>query len=471
MEKEATAPVVQQLAELLAAKAPKAISIDELGHVYCYKHGDPIQHVLKSAGCDLSFAGFLKAQKKFTVDGDNVALMAPPGLTVPATAPPGPPGLVSDSLSRDLLLLLRPREVAQAPSSALRAAPCPSSPTSSEPALRAAPWRKESRAPTESPTSREPGLRSAPWRRQTPASAPPSVSEQTSDKAASETYLSLHNKVSGRSFNSRVVQIMNEVQGVFERCMFLNVDRVVRGGSVSRGTAIHGCADAEIVFVLKNVPEVSSGCWLPAVLRAVGSLVQSQLEEEKVQYFRDQDVRIVADCIKVQAADISVDVRFVRAFRSHKEVIASLAEQDFEERRHTAGALVQEKTQFVSKQPGQVKVTCRLLKWWRDQQEWTKPQARPSDDILESVAIYSGIMSKPMDQAAAMDNVMGALAHFDELRIVWTNFYSRGDVWAPLLKQRPLVMDPVNPFVNVADAQHFDPEELMAHARTSHFFH
>ena len=45
------------------------------------------------------------------------------------------------------------------------------------------------------------------------------------------------------------------------------------------------------------------------------------------------------------------------------------------------------------------------------------------------------------------------------MRVCWccvafrSNYYDPSDVWSPLMLQKPLLMDPVNPFSNVADPQ------------------
>ena len=67
-------------------------------------------------------------------------------------------------------------------------------------------------------------------------------------------------------------------------------------------------------------------------------------------------------------------------------------------------------------------------------------------------------------------NCMSLLSRFDQLRVVWSNYYDPSDVWSPLMLQKPLLMDPVNPFSNVADPQDFDARELMAYAKSTHFF-
>jgi len=163
-------------------------------------------------------------------------------------------------------------------------------------------------------------------------------------------------------------------------------------------------------------------------------------------------------------------LRFSPDFESYTEVIQAMGQQLPDKRKHLDTALVKERVQFVSKQPGQVKVTMRLLKWWRDQQRWSSSLTTPSDDVLELIAVYSALQTKPGDQRMAVANAMSLLARFQELRIVWSNYYQKEEIWSPLLQQRPLLMDPVNPFLNVADPKTFDASELMATARNTHFF-
>lgn len=131
---------------------------------------------------------------------------------------------------------------------------------------------------------------------------------------------------------------------------------------------------------------------------------------------------------------------------------------------------MKERTHFIAKQPGQVKVTMRLLKWWRDQQQWSGANTRPSDDLIELLTVHSAQQSKPQDQQTAVANVLALMKRFDELNITWTNFYKKSEIWEPLANQRPLVMDPVNPYLNLADPQVFDPRDVMSFASQTRFF-
>ena len=163
-------------------------------------------------------------------------------------------------------------------------------------------------------------------------------------------------------------------------------------------------------------------------------------------------------------------MRFSPAFDSYVKTVQALGALGPYARKPFEPSFVKERTQFVSKQPGHVKVTMRLLKWWRDQQAWSCALTRPSDFVLELVAIYASQQCGKVTQGQMIANCMSLLSRFDQLRVVWSNFYDPSDVWSPLMLQKPLLMDPVNPFSNVADPQDFDARELMSFAATTHFF-
>merc|ERR1719301_47401 len=95
----------------------------------------------------------------------------------------------------------------------------------------------------------------------------------TTEASDSQEYLDLHNTISGRSFNSKVVQILNDIVEVVTEKSFLNISEVVKGGSVGKGTAISGTTDAEVVFFLKGMPKGLQTKWLPPLLKAVSGVL------------------------------------------------------------------------------------------------------------------------------------------------------------------------------------------------------
>merc|ERR1719379_2330698 len=64
--------VVTQLKDLLKSRD---LTVDELGLLYCYKHGVSTNQALKTIGIDMKLADFVKEQKAFVVEGKKVSLV------------------------------------------------------------------------------------------------------------------------------------------------------------------------------------------------------------------------------------------------------------------------------------------------------------------------------------------------------------------------------------------------------------
>eukprot|EP00746_Dinoflagellata_sp_MGD_P164539 gnl/MRDRNA2_/MRDRNA2_93222_c0_seq1.p1 gnl/MRDRNA2_/MRDRNA2_93222_c0~~gnl/MRDRNA2_/MRDRNA2_93222_c0_seq1.p1 ORF type:complete len:553 (-),score=123.80 gnl/MRDRNA2_/MRDRNA2_93222_c0_seq1:25-1683(-) len=468
--------LVKQLVELLQARE---LSCDELGLLYTYKHGVSVNQALKTIGCTDKLQDFIRKQKEFMVENGRVVFKQKDAGLEPFSVSAEVKSILAENhgtmditmlcskftqkfnVSIQSIVNMRPAEflskekdlfTLSGKNVSLKGANIVKSkkePVQPQGPVVVAPPKVQAKSP-EQLLVQPPGLEEAP--------------ESAED---SEEYLELHNTISGRSFNSKVAQILNEVVDLVTEKSFIEISHVVKGGSVGKGTAINGVTDAELVFFCKGLPSSIQGQWLPSLLKAMaGALTQ---HSEEVDYLRE--IAVTSDSISLKVKGLmDVKIRFAAVFDSHSEAVQSLGEQGPQGWKHLPVTLTKEKVQFISKQPGQVKVTMRLLKWWRDQQTWDSEYVTPSDELLELLAIYSALQTKPKDQRTSIANVMSLMARFNELRIVWSNFYAKEQIWSPLLQQRPLLMDPVNPYVNVADPQRFDASQLMSHARSTHFF-
>jgi len=468
--------LAQQLAGLLQARD---LSTDELGLLYCYKHGVSINQALKTIGCTEKFPDFIKKQKQLFTENGRVSLVRSDTKMKPFCAGEEIQKILQENggrmdiqslcskftqkfnVSIQSVVNMRPAEFLEKEKDLFSVA------GRGQVTLRSA-MEEQQKSPKEVQprTQRQRGeeVKSVQARAPVHIDSPKSQAQEGSD---SQEYLDLHNTISGRSFNSKVVQILNDIVEVVTEKSFLNISEVVKGGSVGKGTAISGTTDAEVVFFLKGMPKGQQSKWLPPLLKAVAAVLTQHLSNEHgVEGICPTDDSVH---MKVKGC-VEVELRFSPDFESFSEVIQAMGQQGPDIRKHFNTSLVKEQVQFVSKQPGQVKVTMRLLKWWRNQQRWTSPLTTPSDEILELLAVYSALQTKPRDQKMAIANAMSLMARFEELRIVWSNYYSKEDIWSPLLQQRPLLMDPVNPYLNVADPQTFDASELMSLAQSTHFF-
>lgn len=462
--KAADASLAKQLSELLQARD---LSLDELGLLYCYKHGVSASQALKILGHEGKLQDFLKEQKSFIFENGRVALVREDSSLKPFSVKDEIAELLKANagtmdikdlnakfaqkfnVSLSSLVGSRPIEflsketelfVVSGRSSVSLKSVLDEQATAKKEVQK--PLPQETKEPISSPPGLEEDVEHAPW------------------VPDNEQYLELHNRISSRSFNSKVVNILGDVVELVTSKLFFDIDHVVKGGSVGKGTAFTDCMDAEVVFFLKGLPPTRHDAWLPTLLKSVAGILSGHVDH----------CETVDDSVQVRLKDLSVDLRFSPHFETYADTIQALSQRGPDYRKYYVASLAKERTQFISRQPSHVKVTIRLLKWWRGQQDWSDKMMWPKDEILELMAVYSAVQTKPQDQRTAVSNVMSLFARFNEMRIVWSNYYNKDDVWAPLLRQRPLLMDPTNPFVNVADPQAFDASELMQLARSTHFF-
>jgi hypothetical protein len=464
--------LVQQLVELLKARD---LTSDELGLLYCYKHGVSINQALKTVGYTEKFPDFIKKQKQLLIENGRVSFIRNDTKLKPFSASEEIQKILQENGGRMDIQSLCTKFTQKFNTSIQSVVNMrPAEFLEKEKDLFALAGRGQvtlrsdlQKAPKEVPPRSQRQQHQETKETKVAAAVNDPSDAPVSDTSESQEYLELHNTISGRSFNSKVAQILNDIVDVVTEKSFLNIAQVVKGGSVGKGTAIAGMTDAEVVFFLKGMPKELQSKWLPPLLKAVAAVLAEHLSKdhgvEGICATNDAVHMKVKGCVEVL-------LRFSPDFETYDEVIEAMAQQQPDMRKHLNVALTKEQVQFVSKQPGQVKVTMRLLKWWRNQQRWSTPQTTPSDEILELIAVYSALQTKPRDQKMAIANAMSLMARFNELRIVWSNYYSKENIWSPLLQQRPLLMDPVNPYLNVADPQTFDASELMSLARTTHFF-
>lgn len=467
--KASGATLAQQLTDLMQAPEMKE---EELNLLYCYKYGAPIVDALKMLGYESKLEDFLKAEKGFLCGGGRVQLVGGDNgekqASVDDREVPESEASVDSSESDDrvynVLDLLETRLVL------LEQRPdifgIEGRPAGSLHSARVKPARRKREvcaSQTKPIISAEapPGLGDAP-----PGLEHTSVAKTTACSADNQQYIDLHSNIASRCFQAEIMEHLDGIVELVIANLCFPVAHHVKGGSVGKGTAINGCSDAQVMFYLKGFPTVTHDKWLQPLLEAIAGMLSEHCSS--MRHIESIDVGF--DSIQVCTEHLNVDLFFSPVFETYKQTLQVLREQCPDARRFCGAPLALETAQFIARQPAEVKATMRLLKWWRGQQEWSNELARPSDSILELMAVYSAVQTKPKDQRMAIANVMSLLSRFDQMRIVWANKYSKEEVWQPLLKQRPLLMDPCNPFVNVADPQAFDSSELMALARNTYFF-
>jgi len=283
-------------------------------------------------------------------------------------------------------------------------------------------------------------------------------------KAARESrrYLDLHSRICGPEFSEKASAALERAAAAVARASCLRVRSAVRGGSVGRGTAAPGAADAEVVLFVEGLPLAGRERWLPGLVGTVTATLEAQLSRSDGIH----SVTAAADSVQVCCEDdFTVNLLFAPVIGSSHEVIEMLGAHPY-----TAVALAEQRVHFIAKQPESVKMTMRLLKWWRGRQRWSEGRARPSDALLELAAVHAASQCESSELSEIMERVLALLADFDSVCIAWAPgvaSYSPTEVPQALLRQRPLLLDPVNPLVNVADPQVFVAQEMMTLAKSA----
>merc|ERR1719395_411908 len=281
--------IVKQLTELLKTRD---LTCDELGLLYCYKHGVSTNQALKTIGIEAKLADFIKGRKEFVLEGAKISMVRDDTTLKPLSVANqleqilrehGPTMEVTALCSKFIqkfhvsvanVVQMRPMDfiMQEKEKFAMIGA---SSVTLKE-------FESREKAKVEGSSLRMARAKSPqvarPQRQGTPTRSrpvqPPKIEQND------EMYQELHNKISSRSFNSRVAQALSKVKEVVEEKTFLNVVEVVKGGSVGKGTAITDCEDAELVFFVKGLPTEGHAKWLPPLLRSVQSTLQENISAD-----------------------------------------------------------------------------------------------------------------------------------------------------------------------------------------------
>uniref|UniRef100_A0A0G4FWE3 Uncharacterized protein n=1 Tax=Chromera velia CCMP2878 TaxID=1169474 RepID=A0A0G4FWE3_9ALVE len=232
-----------------------------------------------------------------------------------------------------------------------------------------------------------------------------------------QMYLDLHNCCSSRCFNSRVAQTLVQVVENVKQSCILDIVEIIKGGAVGKGTAVTGSCDAELVLVMREgkLPTTRSTVWMPPMMRSVAAVLGSSA----VPSGAATRVYATENAVMVEtAAGVQVRIRVCPQVGGSKEELRrTYAAADVEGRRLLEPLFMRDEVHLVSRQSGQVKITIRLMKWWRGQQAWSSPSAVPSDYLIELLAIQAHVATRPKDQPTAIKAVLALMASFTDLSI------------------------------------------------------
>ncbi|XP_074061895.1 2'-5'-oligoadenylate synthase 2-like isoform X2 [Macrotis lagotis] len=304
------------------------------------------------------------------------------------------------------------------------------------------------------------------------------------------------------NFNSKFLQPDKQFQDQVSRavdiiCSFLKENcfwnssikilRIVQGGSFATGTALKGKSDVKLVVFLS----------CPSEFRIQGN--------NHVKIIREIHIQLEA-CQREMQFDVKFEVSNSNNYRLNFTLMSKTLEHrvDFlvhptfdvfgqwvskyqpdpeiyiklikSPRRYFDGVLTELQRDFSRSHPTKLKNLICLMKYWYQQCErkLKKRGCFPPEKAIELLTVYAweqGSGMEDFDTAEGFLTVLKLIMQFQELCLYWTVNYDfqnkiiRKLLMTQLKKTRPLILDPIDPIMDVGDGKYTDWNPLAQEAK------
>ncbi|XP_055002604.1 2'-5'-oligoadenylate synthase 1-like [Sorex araneus] len=261
----------------------------------------------------------------------------------------------------------------------------------------------------------------------------------------------------------------------------VRVSKVVKGGSLGKGTSLRGRSDADLVVFLNNLrsfqdqydrrAEFISEIWeqLKACQkecrfevticmydtysnpRSLNFKLRSQeiQQEESVEFDILPAYDVLGQWTKEQRPDPQIYVRLI------KECQKPGKESEF------SPCFTELQKAFLKERPTKLKSLIRLVKYWfqtccSDLETWTPLPQQYALELLTVYAWEQGCGALCFDMAQGFRTVLTLIPKYEQFCIFWKKYYDFADpvirdyLKGQLSKPRPIILDPADPTCNVA---------------------
>ncbi|XP_071805382.1 2'-5'-oligoadenylate synthase 1A-like [Asterias amurensis] len=272
------------------------------------------------------------------------------------------------------------------------------------------------------------------------------------------------------------------VQHIYCRCseniLAFHVYKVVKGGSLGKGTMVKDLSDVDLVaFVsqpyLEPISKIEKEEYKETLSGIIADLTSTLRGVQNVQIIRSDEYLLN---FKIQVGSRWIDVDLLpttdnvpKFQRSYRKLFLTMLDCGNGTRQLYSASFVQYRKQFVKEQPGYVKELIRLVKYWASR---FLPKYLQKSYPLELITIYRWEKAgKPsyLDKAQGLRSVLKVLTKLDRLRVYWSYMsgvdYQLNEIIIRKLDMKsPIVLDPANPTNNVCFMYKEDKIEVLASA-------
>nr|XP_048278264.1 2'-5'-oligoadenylate synthase 2 isoform X2 [Myodes glareolus] len=252
------------------------------------------------------------------------------------------------------------------------------------------------------------------------------------------------------------------------------VQKVVKGGSTAKGTALKYGSDADIVVFLSPLKNFDSqkeerSLFVQEIQRQLEIFQKTQELEVKFEISKRTAPRVLSFTLKSRSLSESVDFDVLPAYdalgqlhpgftsrpKAYKELIALWKSSGFEEGEFST-CFTELQRDFIEPQPTKLKSLIRLVKhWYKQCKRKMKPKpSLPPKYALELLTVYAweqGSGMEDFDTAEGFRTVLDLVIKYQQLCIFWTVNYNFEDelirtfLLAQIQKKRPVILDPADP--------------------------
>ncbi|XP_060468334.2 2'-5'-oligoadenylate synthase 3 isoform X1 [Panthera onca] len=297
-----------------------------------------------------------------------------------------------------------------------------------------------------------------------------------------------------RQFLAQVNKAVNAICSFLRENCFRNspikVLKVVKGGSLAKGTALRGRSDADIVVFLSCFSQFTEQgnkrAEIISEIRAQLEACQQEMQfEVKFEIPKWENPRVLSFSLMSQTMlDQSVDFDVLPAFNALGQLSSgrrptSQVYVDLIHSYNNAGeystCFTELQRDFIVSRPTKLKSLIRLVKhWYRQCNKMPKGKGSlPPQHGLELLTVHAweqGGRDPQFNMAQGFRTVLELVSRYRELCVYWTVNYDNRDktvrdfLSQQLQKPRPIILDPADPTGNLGHNARWDllAEEAVA---------
>ncbi|XP_078594899.1 uncharacterized protein LOC144872501 isoform X6 [Branchiostoma floridae x Branchiostoma japonicum] len=284
------------------------------------------------------------------------------------------------------------------------------------------------------------------------------------------------------------IKLVPRMIAFLESSLPFDVTKVVVGGSYGYDTLVKSRNDVDLFVFSKELPKAGHVMWMPSVMKAVEALLRdcNKGQIPECTDFTTSKFSVGFTCQGIEfTVFLTHDWESERAGGYTRLYDESMRQRNSENRRMYSWAAARRQRQFILDQEEDVRDVIKVVKHWRNGVDWADKSRRPSSYLLSLLVVKAyqnaqvikgvNIRPPPIDEegffmrepdpvvpenplefptmAETLSAFITLVKDLDRAmtRLSWNKFYEPPSFRIEHMTTLPVVQDPANPAINVAE--------------------